>query len=353
MIVRVALCAAFALFATASLPGAEITADRNADGVAVKIDGKPFVQYWTRAGSKPVVWPIIGPTGQPMTRAYPMGKGENEREDHIHQRSLWFTHGNVNGVDFWGEPATYAKADAQAKARAEAKAKADAQARAKGKAVAKVDVKPPVKRRVGEIRHREFVEVRGGPQAVIATRDDWLDQDGKKMLEDQRRLVFAVAGTARQIDFDITLTASVGPVMFGDTKEGSFGVRTAETLNVDAKRGGQIVNAEGLKDKEAWGKRSSWVDYHGPVAGQQVGIAILNHPSSFRYPTYWHVRTYGLFAANPFGLADFTGKKTDNGQYLLPKGQSIRLRYRVLLHEGDEKSAKLAEAFADYVRCVK
>jgi hypothetical protein len=340
---RLALCVALALvFVAGSSYAAQLTADRTDQGVVVKIDGQPFVQYWTRAGSKPVVWPIIGPTGQPMTRAYPMGKGENEREDHIHQRSLWFTHGKVNDVDFWGEPATYAKAK--------------------------------IKRLVGEIRHREFVDVHGGPQAVIVTRNDWLDQNGKKMLEDERRLTFGVMGGTRQIDFDIKLTASVGPVTFGDTKEGSFGIRVAETMKVDqtpvAKPGatskntkkpaekaaaakpigGQIVNAEGLRDKDAWGKRSSWVDYHGPVAGKTVGIAVLNHPSSFRYPTYWHVRTYGLYAANPFGVSDFTGKKEDNGQYVLAKGQSICLRYRVLFHEGDERQSRIADAFAGYAK---
>ena len=321
MIERVALCFVFTLLAhVGQSTAAEITADRNDKGVVVTIDGLPFAQYWTRAGTKPVVWPIIGPTGQRMTRDYPMdvNKGFKEREDHIHQKSLWFTHGNVNNVDFWGEPMTYAKAKA--------------------------------KRAVGEIRHREFVEVRGGPQAVIVTRNDWIGPDSKKICEDLRRLTFSLAGPARQIDFDITLTADPGPVTFGDTKEGSFGVRIAETIKVDAKLGGQIVNAEGLKDKDAWGKRSAWVDYFGPVAGQTVGIAILNHPSSFRWPTYWHVRTYGLYAANPFGVADFTGKKEDKGEYVLPKGQSLRLRYRLLLHKGNEKEARVAEAYAAYAK---
>lgn len=316
---RLALCIALASMVSAGQSlAAQITADRNEQGVVVKIDGQPFTQYWTRAGTKPVVWPIIGPTGQAMTRAYPMGKGANEREDHIHQRSLWFTHGKVNDVDFWGEPATYAKSK--------------------------------MKRPVGEIRHREFVEVRGGAQAVIVTRNDWIDNTGKKICEDQRRLVFAQVGATRQIDFDITLTASTGPVTFGETKEGTFGVRVAETIKVDAKLGGQIVNAEGLKDKDAWGKRSSWVDYHGPVDGKTVGIAILNHPSSFRFPTYWHVRTYGLYAANPFGTGDFTGKKDNSGQFVLAKGQSIRLRYRLLFHAGDEKQSRVADAFAAYAK---
>jgi hypothetical protein len=291
---------------------AEVTAERSDHGVTIRIDGKPFAEYWTRSGAKPIVWPIIGPTGQPMTRAYPMGEAPNEKKDHVHQRSLWFTHGSVNGVSFWDELTKH-----------------------------------------GTEQHREFVTVRGGREALVETRNDWIGPDGKKQLEDQRSLTFGVDGAVRWIDFDITLQASVGPVRFGDTKEGTFGMRIAETMKVDAKPGGHIVNSDGLVDKNAWGKRASWVDYQGPVDGKKVGIAILNHPCSFRYPTYWHVRTYGLFAANPFGLRDFVNDKSKDGSYTLPKGQSLRLRYRVLLHEGDEKQGRVAEIFAGYAKQAK
>ncbi len=109
---------------------------------------------------------------------------------------------------------------------------------------------------------------------------------------------------------------------------------------VDAKRGGKIVNSRGQIDAAAWGRPAAWVDYHGPIDGQTVGITIFNHPSSFRYPTYWHVRTYGLFAANPFGLHEFPGSKNANGSLTLARGKSVTFRYRVLLHRGDEKQGK-------------
>jgi hypothetical protein len=152
----------------------------------------------------------------------------------------------------------------------------------------------------------------------------------------------------RWIDFDITQTDSEGSVKFGDTKEGNFAQRVADSIRVEAKKGGKIVNSEGQVDAAAWGKQAAWVDYHGPIDGQTVGIAIFNHPSSFRFPTYWHVRTYGLFAANPFGVRDFTGDKTKDGSYVLLKGDSITLRYRVFLHKGDEKTGKVAENYALY-----
>jgi hypothetical protein len=294
-----------AILAAANLAVAEVTAERSEKGVVVKIDGTLFTEYLADFRGTPILWPIIGPTGKPMTRAYPMGKGRDEREDHPHQRSLWFTHGSVNGVSFW-------------------------------------------ELEKGTIKQRELVKIGSGKEAVIVTRNDWLAPDGKKVCEDERRLTFGSDGDARWIDFDITIKATDGPVKFGDTKEGAMGVRVAETMKVDAKKGGRIVDSGGRTDEKAWGKRAAWVDYHGPVEGQTVGIAILNHPSSFRFPTYWHVRTYGLFAANPFGLRDFEGTNQVDGSYTLPAGETMTLRYRVLLHEGDEKSGKVAEAYAAY-----
>jgi hypothetical protein len=300
---------------TAACPAAaEVTAQPCDHGVVITINGQPFAEYWTRSGSKPIVWPIIGPTGKAMTRAWPMAEGAGEKKDHVHHRSLWFTHGSVNGIDFWGESS-------------------------KG----------------GITRHREFVKVEGGPSATIITRNDWIGPDEKKVCEDERTLIFGGDAETRRIDFDITIKASEGPVTFGDTKEGSFGMRVPETMKVDARKlnpklGGKIINSEGQTDDAAWGKPAAWVDYHGPVDDQLVGIAILNHPSSFRFPTPWHVRTYGLFAANPFGLHDFQANKDVDGSYTLPAGQTMTFRYRVLLHRGDEKSAKIAEAYAAYAK---
>jgi hypothetical protein len=125
-----------------------------------------------------------------------------------------------------------------------------------------------------------------------------------------------------------------------------FGLRVASSMDVDRKRGGRITNAEGLNDAKAWGKASPWVDYTGPVEGKTVGIAILNHPRSFRYPTSWHVRTYGLFAANPFGWHDFGLGRS--GEHLLPAGQELRFSYRVILHEGETPDAGIAKAFEGY-----
>jgi hypothetical protein len=306
-------CLAFVLcVVVSSLQAADFKVEQTDEGVTVLKDGQLLTKYVIKSGNKPILWPLIGPTGKEITRGYPMQKeSPEERADHPHHRSLWFTHGDVNGHSFWHE--------------------------------AKI---PP------QIEHREFVKVEGGPQAVIVTRNDWLAPDGSKVCEDERTITFGADGDRTWIDFDITFKADKDAVKFGDTKEGCFGVRVAGTMKVDAKQGGKIVNSEGQTDREAWGKQAPWVDYHGPVDGETVGIAIMNHPSSFRYPSYWHVRTYGLFAANPFGLHNFVSKDKD-GSHTLQPGESMTLRYRVLLHKGDTQQANIAKAFEQYAAVEK
>ena len=278
-------------------------------GLVVKKDGKLVTHYLVKSGNKPILWPVIGPTGKEMTRAYPMRMVDGEKKDHVHQRSLWFTHGSVNEFSFWEE------------------------------------VNP--KKAPGEQRHREFKVQEGGEQATIVSQTDWLG-DGKKVLEDERTIVIRDQEGARVLDYRIVLRASEGDVHFGETKEGSFGIRIPTSMDVDSKQRGQIVNDGGQTDAEAWGQKASWVDYHGPVEGEHLGIAVLNHPQSFRYPTRWHVRTYGLFAANPWGVKDFTAGKEAGGEYTLPKGESLTLSYRVIFHKGDEKEGKIAQEFEKF-----
>ncbi|MEX2185524.1 MAG: PmoA family protein [Pirellulales bacterium] len=311
IIALVVLCLAIAASGSRiALPGAdaaEITVEKSEHGAAVKIDGKLFTEYVTRSGTKPILWPVIGPTGKAMTRSWPMNADAppSEKRDHPHHRSFWFTHGEVNGVDFWSES-----------------------------------------NKAGRIVHREFAKIESKPTPTIVAINDWQDREGKKICEERQTIAFGADDDRRWIDFTTAVTATEGPLTFGDTKEGSFGVRVAGTMKVDAKLGGKIVNSEGQTNDGAWGKPAAWVDYYGPVEGETLGIAILDHPSNFRHPTTWHVRTYGLFAANPFGQHDFAGgDKNVDGKHTIGKGETLTLRYRVLLHKGDEKQGRVAEAF--------
>jgi hypothetical protein len=290
---------------------ADVGVKKTDSGVEVTIDGQPFAKYVFDSGFKPIIWPILGPTGKEMTRAWPLRKDNpEEKTDHVHQKSFWFDHGLVNGIDFWAETA-----------------------KQQGKQV-----------------QTELVKSEGGKVATIVTKNDWLGPDGARLLSDVRTVKFGGDKDARWIDFDVVVTAVADKVTFGDTKEGSFGLRIAESMRADKKQNkGTIISSDGLQDDKAWGKPAAWVDYYGPIQDETLGIAILNHPSSFRYPTHWHVRPYGLFAANPWGLHDFTGGK-ERSEHEMKKGDSFKLRYRVIFHKGNEKDGKIADAFANYTK---
>jgi hypothetical protein len=303
-----AVLVSLTLAAVGSAAQFEVTQD--ADGVTVKADGKLVTRYVIKSGPKPILWPLLSPSGKELTRGYPMRSAlPFEAQDHVHQRSLWFTHGNVNGVDFWSENDKH-----------------------------------------GDIVHREFVKVSGGPCAAIVTRNDWIGPDGKKVCEDERSFIFGANDRVRWIDADLRVKATEGPVTFGDTKEGTFATRVWETIKVDAKKGGKIVNSDGLTDSAAWGKRAAWVDYYGPAEDQTAGIAILNHPSSYGFPSHWHVRTYGLFAANPFGLREFDGPSSADGAHRIEAGGEMLLRYRVVLHDGTTETAGIAGIYEEYAK---
>ncbi|MDB6075913.1 MAG: hypothetical protein JWO89_3553 [Verrucomicrobiaceae bacterium] len=320
-----------ALLAIAAAPSfaADFTVEKSPAGAVVKIDGQLFTEYVTLSENKPILWPIIGPTGEKMTRDFPMLNTEGERQDHPHHRSLWFAHINVNGSNFWAEKASFEKS------------------KKKDEEIAKLGLQ----------KHREFTKLEGGKdKGAITSITDWMGFDGKKLLEDERRISFSTTADARVIDFDIDLKATEGPVTFFDNKDGVFGLRLPTNLDVEQKgtghEPGHIVNSNGITDVEAWGKPANWVDYYGKVKDEPLGVAILNHPSSFRAPTLWHVRTYGLFAANCFALHDFD-KNAKPGDHTIAKGDTLKFRYRVIFHKGDVKAAKLDDAFAAYAKEVK
>lgn len=300
------------------LGAGKVTIEHQGGKATVRIDGQLFTEYVYQGHSKPVLYPIIGPYGIEMTRHYPIKEGvDNEARDHPHQKSLWFTHGNVNGTDFWSE---YAR---------------------------NRDRNP-----FGRIVQTSITI----DQDTIRTEDQWMAPDGEVVCSDTRQIVFGTCSVGRTIDFQVTIHASHGDVTFGDTKEGTMGIRTNPLLRLrsDKRRGnhtaaGKSVNSEGIEGASIWGKRAGWVDYWAPINGKTVGIAIFDHPTNPRHPTWWHARDYGLVAANPFGIHDFEGKAAGAGDMRIENGQSVTFRYRFLFHENDAMSAgvgKEYEAFA-------
>jgi hypothetical protein len=279
----------------------------------IEINGQHFADYVFEGSSRPFLFPITGPGGAKMTRNWPMAQAENEERDHPHHKSFWWGHGDMNGVDFWAEG-----------------------------------------NNSGKTVHEQFTLVQSGKAGVIRSRNKYVTKEDKVICTDERTMKFYPDSQARVFDFEITVHASNGELKFGDTKEGTMAIRLAETMRLKGKVGkGHIVSSEGIRDAETWGKRAKWVDYYGPVEGKTVGIAMFDHPSNPKHPTWWHVRDYGLFAANPFGLHDFEKREKGAGDLTVPAGEKITFKYRFYIHSGDEKEAKVSEAYDRYVKEIK
>ena len=307
--------------------GIKIVENKEKKQLDVMIDGELFTSScWWDGQKKPVLYPLKTSKGTVVTRNFPMAKVAGERTDHPHHISSWFTYGDINGVDFWNTPSDDVKSSYNAA-------------------------------KMGKIVHTAASKIKNGKNAASVTlQADWIMPDNSKVLQQDEVMTFRSAPNLRIIDRVITLTAQGKKVVFGDSKEGALGIRVARTLEEPSTRpeiftdangvptkvptldntgvDGKYINAEGLKgEKEAWSKRSKWMTLSGNVKGEDVSIGIFDHPKNPTYPTYWHARGYGLFAANPFGAKEFTGGKTVLN-YTLEPGQKITLRFRIVVSSG-------------------
>lgn len=260
-------------------------------GLDVLVGGEVFTTLRTEGLAKPSLFPVMAPGGVQVTRGYPIEPRAGEEQDHPHHTSLWFAHGDVNGHDFWTSP--------------------------KGEKIVPE----------GAIEHEE----KGGSGVVRATFA-WTLADGSVVCTERRVMTFSADEHTRMIDFDFTITPGKDSVVFGDTKEGTFAIRVCEALRLKgASAKGSIRSSTGKKDGECWGKRAAWVEYGGPVDGKTLSVSIFDHPKNPRHPTWWHARDYGLFAANPFGKHDFEQAPAHSGDLTIKAGETLRLRYRVLI----------------------
>ncbi len=279
----------------------------------IEIGGQPFAEYQYQGVPKPFLYPILGPGGERMTREWPMKDVPGEEHDHPHHRSLWYAHGSINGQDFWSE-----------------------------------------EEKAGKTVHQNFERIESGPEMGYFTEFVKLvARDGHVVGSDERTMRFYNRTDQRLFDFDVTIRATETNLVFGDTKEGTMAMRLAESMRLTQPKNkpgaGHIINSEGIRDGATWGKRASWCDYYGPVDGKIVGVAIFDHPSNPRHPTWWHVRDYGLFAANPFGIHDFEKKAPGTGNFTVPFGSSVTFRYRFYIHDGDTEQADVAGQYQHYV----
>lgn len=304
-----------------------VVLSKKADRVRVEIGGQLFTEYVFGDGaSRPYCYPILAADGTALTRDFPMKETAGEDTDHPWHRSLWFAHSMVNGVDFWNEGTGDVARSPKAK---------------------------------GRTVQDELVEVSSGDVGVIRAHVRWVAPDNKLVCTDERTLRFRGEGETRMLDYEVTWHALPdSPLLLGDNKDGTMAIRVAQWMTMphkykkqDLPGMGHIVTSTGVRDAAAWGQRADWCDYHALREGKIYGVAIFDHPENLRHPTWWMARDYGLFGANPFGQHDYENLKDQPhiGDYTIPAGGSLTLRYRFVFHVGDEKTAQLAERYREYV----
>ena len=281
----------------------------------VDVGGEYFASYnYGNDVVRPYLYPVMARGGMGITRDWPMAQGApGEVTDHVHHKGIYTARDEVNGINNWGEGSGH-----------------------------------------GWINHREFSQLFSGTVVGGLTDElDWTDADRKTNMTETRRLAFYLTpAQARVFDYEVTFRASEGEVTLADTKEGGHvAVRVASSMNVTGpSEGGRIENAYGgVNQAECWGKRAPWCDYSGPRCGEWRGIAIMDHPDNPRYPTHWHVRDYGLMAVNPIALHHYKDDPSARWDLVIPAGESVRWRYRVLDLDGDAREAKVAEHWHDFV----
>jgi hypothetical protein len=321
--------------------GVQVVADEAHQRVDITIDGKPFTSYvWPSTLKKPVLYPVIMADGTDVVRGFPLAPRPGERVDHPHHAGIWFNYGNVNNFDFWNN--------------------SDA-------------IKPADSAKMGTIHQQKIVSTRSGPDhGELVTQTVWTTGTGEDILDQKTRYIFSQQGNQRTIDAIITLHA-LDKVVFHDDKEGMLGMRVARWLESPDEKGGIFTDAngkptqvaastspgatgvyltsEGKRGGEVWSTRGRWCSLTGSTEGHTVTIAIFDHPGNPNYPTYWHARGYGLFAANPLGQHIFD-PKAPQLDYTIEKNQNVTFTYRILLLPRAPQPGEMdkdADAFAaDY-----
>jgi hypothetical protein len=279
---------------------------------------------------KPVLHPLITQSGQSLTRGYPIDPQQNERVDHPHHVGYWMNYGDVNGFDFWNH--------------------SDAIAADK-------------KDGYGTIFPVSYKADESKSQLSIVT--EWKAPDGTVLIEEHTDFVFSQIETHRLIDRTSTLHAKEN-VSLTDNKEGFLGIRVSRALEHPSKKPeiftdangipsevkvlnndgvtGEYLSSEGIKGEAVWGTRAKWVALNGIQNDEAVAITIYDHPENIGYPTFWHARGYGLFAANPLGQKVFSKGDLELNA-ALKKGESLTFKYRVMVSNGAKVDQNTANQF--------
>ena len=305
--------------------------------VTVTVDGKPFTAYIYPGPTvlkKPVLYPILSAGGNFITRGWPLDPRPGERIDHPHHVGMWFNYGDVNGHDFWNNS---------------------------------TEIGPEHKGPFGTIVHTGVKSIKSGKGvAELVVTADWLDKDGKVMLQETTTYQFRAATDSRTIDRSTTLKAVGKDVVFNDNKEGLIALRLARQLEQPSTKAEVFTDAQGVATKvpvldnagvtglyrtsegvegdAVWGTRAPWTKLTGTLGNEAISLVLMDDPKNVGYPTYWHARGYGLFAANPLGPSVFSNGKAPAMNYTLPAGKSVTFHYRLLIQSGNVSDAALSQS---------
>jgi hypothetical protein len=337
--VCVAILAAAAAVPMKAASGVEVKVNEAAKRVDVTIDGKPFTSYiWPTTLKKPVLYPIRTAKGTLITRGFPLDPRKGERVDHPHHVGMWLNHGDVNGLDFWNN--------------------SDA---------IKADQAP----KMGTIYHQKIIHTKNGAdEGELTVETAWMTPDNKQLIKETTQFIFRGGADSRTIDRITTLTALDQQVVFKDSKEAFLGMRMTRALEQPAEKAevftdasgkatpvpvldntgvtGKYISSEGKQGDDVWSSRGKWTMLGGSVEGEPVTVAILDHPSNVGYPTHWHARGYGLFAANPLGDKQFNEPKAFD--FTLEPGKSVTFKYRVLILGGPSTPDRIEREYQTFAK---
>jgi hypothetical protein len=305
--------------------------------IDVVVAGELFTSYLFGDNMpKPLLVPVRTPSGIEVNRRHPITEIEGGSTDHEHHVGIFFAVDLVNGVKFWNNTG--------------------------------------ISR---QIRHKEITEAVGGAGiGKLSAISHWIDEKKQVLLEEKRTMLFIAGEDENEyaIDLSIDLTAKCPNILFEDIEEGMLAIRISDYLResnpeISPQPGkplpkesisgtGRYFSSNGdVTAKSVWGKRARWVALQGIRQDKVVGVAILNHPASINYPTYWHVRNYGLFSANPLGQGDFQRQqprkyrknKVIPLRLTLEQGETAHFRFLVIVHEGFRTSQQIEERFKKFV----
>ena len=338
----VALCS-FAVSSLGQEHAVRLVKNEQLHRVDVFVDGQPFTSYiWPTTLTKPVLYPLRTAQGTIITRGFPLDPRAGERVDHPHHSGYWLNYGNVNGVDFWNNSVALA---------------------------------PEERAKMGTIAQRRITRATGGKdRGELSVETDWIMPDGQPIMREATTFVFHSGPNQRVIDRITTLTALDKRVVFHDNKEGMIGMRvrreleqpTNEPLAFTDSSGrpttvkvldntgvtGEYRSSEGKTGDAVWGTRARWTMLTGKVGQESITVVMLDHPNNIGFPSYWHARGYGLFAANPLGQEVFSNGKEKLNFTLEPK-QSVTFRYRLLIISYPTKPDEVETQYRKFVDEVR